>query len=56
MTTSARDVERDGGNLEYLHWSYKRYLDSAIREVYDYTGTPIKFSFRASSHKGRRAR
>lgn len=40
-----------GSNLEYLHWSYKRYLDSAIREVYDYTGTPIKFSFRNSSNK-----
>ena len=40
-----------GGNLEFLHWSYKRYLDSAIREVYDYTGTPIKFSFRKSSSR-----
>lgn len=40
-----------GGNLEHLHWSYKRYLDSAVREVYDYTGTPIKFSFRNSSAK-----
>lgn len=40
-----------GSNLKYLHWSYKRYLDSAIREVYDYTGTPIKFSFRDNSNK-----
>ncbi|MGI6612412.1 MAG: ribosome biogenesis GTPase Der [Candidatus Nanosyncoccaceae bacterium] len=40
-----------GSSLEHLHWSYKRYLDSAVREVYDYTGTPIKFSFRDSSNK-----
>lgn len=35
-----------GSNLKYLHWSYKRYLEHQIRETYDYSGTPIKFSFR----------
>ncbi len=35
-----------GSNLKYLHWSYKRYLDRQLRETYNYTGTPIKFSFR----------
>jgi len=35
-----------GSHLKYLHWSYKRYLEKQLREVYDYTGTPIKFSFR----------
>ncbi len=35
-----------GRSLKLLHWSYKRYLDRRLREVYDYTGTPIKFSFR----------
>lgn len=34
-----------GSNLRFLHWSYKRYLERQIREVYNYTGTPIKFSF-----------
>lgn len=34
-----------GSNLKYLHWSYKRYLEKQLRETYDYTGTPIKFSF-----------
>ncbi len=34
-----------GSNLRFLHWSYKRYLDKKLREVYDYNGTPIKFSF-----------
>lgn len=35
-----------GSHLKYLHWSYKRYLEHAIREAYDYNGTSIKFSFR----------
>ena len=35
-----------GSNLKYLHWSYKRYLERQLRETYNYTGTPIKFSFR----------
>jgi len=34
-----------GSNLKFLHWSYKRYLERKLRETYDYTGTPIKFSF-----------
>lgn len=34
-----------GSNLKYLHWSYKRYLEKNIRSSYDYSGTPIKFSF-----------
>jgi len=35
-----------GSNLRFLHWSYKRYLERQLRETYNYTGTPIKFSFR----------
>ena len=35
-----------GSNLKFLHWSYKRYLERQVRETYNYTGTPIKFSFR----------
>lgn len=35
-----------GSNLKFVHWSYKRYLEKVLRETYDYTGTPIKFSFR----------
>jgi len=34
-----------GSNLKFLHWSYKRYLERQLRETYNYTGTPIKFSF-----------
>ncbi|HYG84107.1 MAG TPA: ribosome biogenesis GTPase Der [Verrucomicrobiae bacterium] len=35
-----------GSNLKFLHWSYKRYLERAMREEFDFSGTPINFSFR----------
>jgi GTP-binding protein len=35
-----------GSNLKFLHWSYKRYLEHAIRDAHDFIGTPIMFSFR----------
>lgn len=35
-----------GSNLKFLHWSYKRYLERQLRDVYDYSGTPIMLSFR----------
>lgn len=35
-----------GSNLKFVHWSYKRYLERILRETYDYSGTPVKFSFR----------
>ncbi len=35
-----------GSNLKFVHWSYKRYLERLLRETYNYTGTPIKFSYR----------
>lgn len=35
-----------GSNLKLIHWSYERYLERTLRETYDYSGTPIKFSFR----------
>jgi len=35
-----------GSNLKFIHWSYKRYIERNFREMFDYTGTPIKFSFR----------
>lgn len=35
-----------GSNLKFLHWSYKRHLERALRETYDYTGTPVLLSFR----------
>jgi len=35
-----------GSDLRYLHWSYKRYLEHAMRDTYDFAGTPIMFSYR----------
>lgn len=35
-----------GSNLKFIHWSYKRYLERTIRETFDFSGTPIKLSFR----------
>ncbi len=35
-----------GSDLKFLHWSYKRYLERNLREEYDFSGTPIMFSFR----------
>ncbi len=34
-----------GAHTKFLHWSYKRYLERKLRDVYDFTGTPIKFWF-----------
>lgn len=35
-----------GHDLGLLHWSWKRFLERKIREVYPFVGTPIFFSFR----------
>lgn len=34
-----------GAHTKFLHWSYKRYLERKLREVHDYSGTPIQFWF-----------
>jgi GTP-binding protein len=36
-----------GTNLDKLHFSYKRYLENALRDNFDFFGTPIKFSYRS---------
>lgn len=35
-----------GSNLTFVHWSYKRYIERSLRDMFDYSGTPIKLSFR----------
>ena len=42
-----------GSHVAYLHWSYKRYLEKDMREVYGFGGTPIKliFSEKHVTHK-----
>lgn len=32
-----------GAHLEYLHWSWKRFLEKNLREAIDFSGTPVKF-------------
>lgn len=34
-----------GSQTNFLHWSYKRYLERNLREKYDYQGTPIQLWF-----------
>ena len=40
-----------GHNLSLLHWSWKRFLENKIREVYPFVGTPIMFSFQEDKSK-----
>ena len=35
-----------GHGLSTLHWSWKRFLENKLREVYPFVGTPIMFSYR----------
>ncbi len=37
---------------ELVHYSYHRYLENQIRDRYDYSGTPLRFVFRAKDRKG----
>ena len=37
-------------NPDFLHFSYKRYLENQIREAFGFEGSPIKFIFRAKSN------
>ncbi len=34
-----------GSHTKFLHWSYKRYMDRALREQFGFNGTPIRFWF-----------
>jgi GTP-binding protein len=34
-----------GAQTEFLHWSYKRYLEHSFREQWPLSGTPIRFWF-----------
>ena len=34
-----------GAHTKFLHWSYKRYMERSLREIYGFAGTPIKFWF-----------
>jgi GTP-binding protein len=34
-----------GRETKYLHWSYKRYLERELRDVEDFSGTPLMLEF-----------
>ncbi|MDB5164617.1 MAG: engA [Candidatus Saccharibacteria bacterium] len=34
-----------GSHTKFLHWSYKRYLETRLRKTYGYEGTPIQLWF-----------
>ncbi len=34
-----------GSHTPFLHWSYKRYMERALRETYGYEGTPVQLWF-----------
>ncbi len=34
-----------GAHTKFLHWSYKRFMERSLREVYNFEGTPIRFWF-----------
>ncbi|HSH31168.1 MAG TPA: ribosome biogenesis GTPase Der, partial [Candidatus Saccharimonadales bacterium] len=36
---------------EFIHFSYRRYLENAIRKEYDFIGTPIKLEYRDKRKK-----
>lgn len=34
-----------GSGLDFLHWSYKRFFETKLREEFDFSGTPIQLRF-----------
>lgn len=40
-----------GAHLEYLHWSWKRYLEKNLRQIVDLNGTPVKFYMMNNARK-----
>lgn len=34
-----------GSSTKYLHWSYKRYMESRLRDAFGYEGTPVQLWF-----------
>lgn len=35
-----------GAHTAFLHFSYKRYIENAFRQTWDFSGTPIRINFR----------
>lgn len=39
-------------NETLVHFSYKRYLENALRKAFDFTGTPVRLTFRSKKENG----
>ena len=37
-------------NDELVHFSYERYLENRLRELYPFEGTPVRLFFRSRRH------
>ena len=42
-----------GRDVNFLHWSYKRYMEKELRQEYDLVGTPVEFVFINNSGKNK---
>lgn len=42
-----------GPSVDYLHFSYQRYLENGLRQEFDFSGTPIRLAFRAKGVRGK---
>lgn len=51
VDTNPPTIELKTNRPEEIHFSYLRYLERKIREVWDLIGTPIKFELKKSSSK-----
>ena len=40
-----------GSHTPYLHWSYKRFIESQLRESFSFEGTPLRFQWRSKHAK-----
>jgi GTP-binding protein len=44
-----------GRDTDYLHWSYKRFLERELREAFGFSGTPVRFLFSDGAPKKQKA-
>ncbi len=51
VDTKPPTVSVFGDYTEYLHWSYKRYLEKEFRQTWEVGGTPVRLKFTNSEKK-----
>jgi GTP-binding protein len=50
-SSSPPEITIHGRNLDGLHFSYRRFLDKALRHNWDLSGTPVTLKFKAEKGK-----